>query len=188
MQVARYKKGGLVFSARTTAGTSRTPSGSGPSASPHAKGPAAKLGHTARGRLESWREAVASVSEEAFAAGDCAVLRQRLAEQPDALPLLDPDLPGLHDGDGVEALLAEHHSARIVAFPSRYSDAEGERLVHIGVQGYLSADADAPVISRAVALVRSGSMWLSRPLCWNASSGTTVRRMTCTDTARPDTG
>jgi two-component system, NarL family, nitrate/nitrite response regulator NarL len=115
-------------------------------------------------RLGRWRAAVAGVCEEAFAAGACDVLRERLVEQPDALLLLDLALPNLHDGDGVEALLAEHHSVRILAFSSRYSDAEGEHLVHIGVQGYLSANADASVISRAVARIRSGSMWLSRPL------------------------
>lgn len=115
-------------------------------------------------RLERWRSAVAGVCEESFAAGACDVLRERLVEQPDALLLLDLELPNLHDGDGVEALLAEYHSVRILAFSSRYRDAEGEHLVHIGVQGYLPADADASVISRAVARIRSGSMWLSRPL------------------------
>lgn len=115
-------------------------------------------------RRQAWRAAIAGTGEDAVVAGSCPEVRRHLEEAPEAVLLLDLDLPNLHDGDGVEALLARHHGARILALSPRCTDAEGERLVHIGVQGYASSGASGSVIAQAVARIRDGGMWLSRRL------------------------
>ncbi|ACL71371.1 two component transcriptional regulator, LuxR family [Thioalkalivibrio sulfidiphilus HL-EbGr7] len=115
-------------------------------------------------RLERWRVAAGRFSKELVDARTIGVVHQGLARKPDALVLLDLDLPDLNDGDGVEALLAEFHNARILAFSSHYSDAEGEVLVGVGVQGYLSMDAPADRITQALDRVMQGEMWLTRHL------------------------
>jgi DNA-binding NarL/FixJ family response regulator len=115
-------------------------------------------------RLEVWREAARRVSDDILEVKTFEQLRGRLASVPDALVLLDLELPSLHDGDGVEALMAEFHNARLLAFTPGCSDAEGELLVRIGVQAYLPMDAGYEHIKNALTSVGKGELWLTRHL------------------------
>ena len=91
-------------------------------------------------------------------------LEAQLTRHPDAIVLLDLAFPELHDGDGVESLLAHHHDARIIILTNRAGNAECLRLLRLGIRGYLSARAAAPRVRQALDRVVAGEIWAPRRL------------------------
>jgi DNA-binding NarL/FixJ family response regulator len=114
---------------------------------------------------ERWRKAVGSVTR--LLVREVASLKGLIARLPrkgKVLVLLDLRLPGLDDGDGIEALLAANPSAWTLAMSPAPSDQEGMALIHLGVRGYLPMDAPEQSIAEAVRVLLAGEIWFSRHL------------------------
>ncbi|MGF1643090.1 MAG: response regulator transcription factor [Thiotrichales bacterium] len=107
-------------------------------------------------------QGLAAVEDEHALAGSFAEVQDYLRRFPAALLLLDLELPGLHDGDGVEAMLAEHHEAQVMAFSGHLSDVEAHHLVRLGVRGYLTRTAESELVRHALTSVRTGDYWVPR--------------------------
>lgn len=117
------------------------------------------------GLRERWRKAVGSVTglivrEAATTRALCALLPKAAK----VLVLLDLRLPGLDDGDGIEALLAVNPSMMALALSPAPSDKEGMELIHLGVRGYLPLDASEEAVAEAVGVLLAGDCWFSRHL------------------------
>jgi len=114
---------------------------------------------------QRWRQAVGSVAgllvREAASRKGIVV---RLPKDETVLVLLDLRLPGLHDGDGIEALLAMYPSIRVLAASPAPSEQEAMGLIHLGIRGYLALDASDPLVAEAVGVVLAGDVWFSRHL------------------------
>lgn len=113
---------------------------------------------------ERWQSAACRIAREQLTVTTLDELRQCLTAAPAAAVLLDLAWSGVQQAGGVESLLADFHSARVVACSPHCSDAEGEALVLVGVQGYLDVNSDAAQVSQALQHVLAGDMWLSRHL------------------------
>jgi DNA-binding NarL/FixJ family response regulator len=114
---------------------------------------------------EQWRKAVGSVS--GLLVRQAVSRRGLVAKLPrkgKALVLLDLRLPGLDDGDGIEALLAMNPSLWTLAVSPAPSDREGMDLIHLGVRGYLPLDAPGELVAEAVGVLLAGEIWFSRHL------------------------
>jgi DNA-binding NarL/FixJ family response regulator len=115
--------------------------------------------------MDRWRRAVRSVSgllvQEAASRKE---LLTRLPQAARAVVLLDLRLPGLHDGDGIEAVLATNASIWTLAISPAPSDEEGMDLIHLGVRGYLPLDASDRLIAEAVGALLAGDVFFSRHL------------------------
>jgi len=114
--------------------------------------------------LQRWHDAVAIVSGLSVDILRFTELNRSLPQNPEALVLLDLRLPGLHEGDGVEALIATHHSARLLMFSRECDDREGVKFVRLGVRAYLPLDSIAETVARAIRTVLAGELWASRRL------------------------
>lgn len=114
--------------------------------------------------LQRWQEAVAIVSGLSGNPSGFAELERYLFQNPEALVLLDLRLRGLHDGDGVEALVAVHPSVKLLTFSPACDDREGVGLIRLGVAAYLPLESVTETVARAIGTVASGEFWMSRRL------------------------
>lgn len=113
---------------------------------------------------ETWRVAAHRVVGFCENVSSLKSLRRRLVETPSAVVLLDVEQPALRSRHAVEALRAQFHDARFLAFCEHCTSEKGRFLIEIGVEGYLPLDAGVAQVARALKQVMAGSMWLPRHL------------------------
>jgi DNA-binding NarL/FixJ family response regulator len=117
------------------------------------------------GLRERWYKAVGNVTDlVVWEAATTKALCAYLPKAAKVLVLLDLRLPGLGDGDGIEALLAVNPFLLTLALSPAPSDKEGMDLIHIGARGYLPLDASEESVAEAVRVLLAGDCWFSRHL------------------------
>lgn len=88
--------------------------------------------------------------------GEAALLEYPKA-QPDVV-LLDMQMPGLNGVDTASALLAVDPAAKIIALSSFSTPDLVDRMISIGVRGYLPKEVSEPVLKEAIKRVFGGKL------------------------------
>lgn len=115
---------------------------------------------TARRR---WRQALQGLYPLHEVAGLEALKLALVQLKPSAL-LLDLDLPGLHRTQGLTALRKPHPATHILVFSDILDEDEELHALKLGVKGYCAKTLEAPLLVKAVELVKKGEIRVRRDL------------------------
>jgi len=110
-----------------------------------------------------WKEAF-DTSAKFYEAHDRSKLIYLLRSHKPVVALIHLMLPELHDGEGVALLHSEAPETRLLVFSDIPNESEERGLLRVGMHGYLNTYASPRVIRKALSVIRSRDMWVSRRL------------------------
>lgn len=102
-------------------------------------------------------------------------LKQTLTETTTDLILLHLKLPGLDPLRGVAELRMNYPDSQIFVLSNTPNDEEGLALLRFGIRGYANTHIDPGLLSRAIAVVRAGEVWVGRKLMTRLIEGSASR-------------
>jgi len=91
-------------------------------------------------------------------------LERRFGRHSDALILLHLQIPGLAGAEGAVQMIQQHPDARFLIFADRPDNNEGLYLLRHGSYGYSNTYLASRLLARAIDLVESGQVLVSRDL------------------------
>lgn len=121
------------------------------------------LASSSEDTLTRWKQGVGS-SAHICCTGDFGSLRNDIARTKPLILLIDYDLRGLGDTNGIADLAKLSPKTRIVVLSGALSEETEWQLFKAGVRGCCQKEIDPKQLKNVIAAIRQGELWMRRTL------------------------
>lgn len=120
-----------------------------------------------RGGLKALVDAQSDMTVVGEASDGVSAIAGIAAAMPDVI-VMDLSMPGVSGSEATQRIKADHPGVRVLVLTAQDSAAPIERLLDLGVSGYLLKRAAAEELCRAIRVVAGGGMYLDPSMAAHA--------------------
>jgi DNA-binding NarL/FixJ family response regulator len=124
------------------------------------------LASSSQENLSRWEQAVRGLAP-VFCSTNLDSVRQELIRLKPEILLLDHDLPGMDESDGISRLMKLNPETKMIVLTSLISDEIEWSLFRSGIRGCCRGDVGSEQLKIIVESVQRGELWLRRALSWH---------------------
>ncbi len=124
------------------------------------------LASSSQENLSRWEQAVRGLAP-VFCSTNLDSVRQELIRLKPEILLIDHDLPGMDESDGISGLMKLNPETKMIVLTSLISDEIEWGLFRSGIRGCCRGDIESEQLKIIVESVQRGELWLRRALSWH---------------------